>query len=310
MPIRPARWAAALLTWMTAAVAANAQLAVWLDFDGLIKGEATDPRHKDWIEIAGFDVGSERVIAPAGAGGGTATSRPVIADIGLLKFTDRSSPALFRSIVAGDKPFPKVTLDLAAGADSLFARVELENVLLSGQKFSVSADNRPVETISLNFTKITYTYFVQDGGELFTEYDLELSRAQSGSQTGVDPNLDSDGDGLPDWWERLYGLNPDLSDSGGDSDRDGFTNIQEFQLGTNPASGSSFFKATLALSGSTPGSYEITWNSVAGKRYVIEWSPDLATPFTALRTVTATAASSTEVITTTGKLGFYRVRPE
>jgi type VI secretion system secreted protein Hcp len=310
MPTRPARWAAALLTWMTVAVCANAELVAWLDFDGAIKGEATELRHKDWIEIIGFEAGADRVIGPAGAGGGTSYSRPVIADIGLVKFTDRSSPALFRSIVAGDKPFPKVTLDLTAGAGSLIARVELEDVLLSEQKFIASQDGRPVETIWLNFTKITYTYFVQDGGALFSEYDIELDRSKSGTLAGVDPDLDSDGDGMPDWWERLYGLNPDLNDANEDFDGDGFTNLQEFQLGTNPASGSSFFKATMAPSGSSPGSYEITWNSVAGKSYVIEWSPDLATPFTALRTVTATAASSTEVITTTGKLGFYRVRPE
>ena len=48
-------------------------------------------------------------------------------------------------------------------------------------------------------------------------------------------NADSDADGLPDDWERKYGLNPqDASDAGLDSDEDGFTNIAEFQAGTDP----------------------------------------------------------------------------
>ena len=48
-------------------------------------------------------------------------------------------------------------------------------------------------------------------------------------------NADSDADGLPDDWERKYGLNPqDPSDAALDSDEDGFTNLQEFQDGTDP----------------------------------------------------------------------------
>jgi len=42
--------------------------------------------------------------------------------------------------------------------------------------------------------------------------------------------FDSNGNGLPDWWERLYGL----SDPQGDPDGDGLTNLQEYQLGTHP----------------------------------------------------------------------------
>lgn len=48
--------------------------------------------------------------------------------------------------------------------------------------------------------------------------------------------LDADGDGLPDEWERKYGLNTaDQADAEGDFDKDGFTNIEEFKASTNPA---------------------------------------------------------------------------
>ncbi len=47
--------------------------------------------------------------------------------------------------------------------------------------------------------------------------------------------LDSDGDGLPDAYEIANGLNPyDPNDGSQDPDHDGLTNLQEFQLGTNP----------------------------------------------------------------------------
>ena len=49
---------------------------------------------------------------------------------------------------------------------------------------------------------------------------------------------DSDGDGLPDGWETLYGLDPNdpTGNNGalGDPDEDGLTNIEEWIFGTNP----------------------------------------------------------------------------
>ena len=46
--------------------------------------------------------------------------------------------------------------------------------------------------------------------------------------------LDKDGDGIPDWWEVHYGLNPNVRDSMLDSDGDGLRNYDEFNMGWNP----------------------------------------------------------------------------
>ena len=46
---------------------------------------------------------------------------------------------------------------------------------------------------------------------------------------------DSDGDGMPDEWEKQYGFNPkDASDNTKDKDKDGYTNIEECLNGTDP----------------------------------------------------------------------------
>jgi len=46
---------------------------------------------------------------------------------------------------------------------------------------------------------------------------------------------DSDGDGIPDWWENEYGLNPlDPADAEEDWDDDGLSNLAEYLAGTDP----------------------------------------------------------------------------
>lgn len=48
-------------------------------------------------------------------------------------------------------------------------------------------------------------------------------------------DLDTDGDGIPDWWELEHGLDPlDPTDAHIDHDGDGFTALEEYLAGTNP----------------------------------------------------------------------------
>ena len=53
---------------------------------------------------------------------------------------------------------------------------------------------------------------------------LEVIQYKSGI-----PPLDTDNDGIPDDWENANGLNPqDPTDGNKDSDKDGYTNIEEY----------------------------------------------------------------------------------
>jgi hypothetical protein len=51
---------------------------------------------------------------------------------------------------------------------------------------------------------------------------------------GADEWLDSDSDGLPDWWERTYFGDPTVADPLGDDDEDGRPNLVEYKRSTDP----------------------------------------------------------------------------
>jgi hypothetical protein len=70
--------------------------------------------------------------------------------------------------------------------------------------------------------------------------EISTSFANRGEELRLDfrtdiPTPDTDGDGLADWWEQLYGLNPaNGADALVDTDGDGWNNLKEFQLSTDP----------------------------------------------------------------------------
>jgi len=73
-----------------------------------------------------------------------------------------------------------------------------------------------------------------NGYETLTKFIDTANESTALGQITLKP-LDSDSDGMPDYWEELYGLNPnDSLDKYLDKDQDGYANFHEYQNETQP----------------------------------------------------------------------------
>ena len=77
-----------------------------------------------------------------------------------------------------------------------------------------------------------------DGDELLDKVEIDGVRTEYGTYYTNPLKFDTDNDGMPDGWEVKYGLIPirlsNTNDALTDKDFDGLSNLQEYQLGTNP----------------------------------------------------------------------------
>ena len=95
---------------------------------------------------------------------------------------------------------------------------------------------------------------------------------------GTDEWLDSDGDGLPDWWEQLHFGDPLAADPLGDDDGDGRTNLDEYARGANPFAAPRVFHVNLAGDDSWDG-LTATWDGEHGPKATIQAAIDACDPY-------------------------------
>ncbi|HMC27145.1 MAG TPA: Calx-beta domain-containing protein, partial [Verrucomicrobiae bacterium] len=97
----------------------------------------------------------------------------------------------------------------------------------------------------------------------------------------VESGLASNGDGLPDSWKARY-FAPGAIGSGpnDDPDDDGFTNLEEFQAGTDPLNAGSAIR--ISEIGSSNGEVRLKFETVLGKAYRLETAENPAGPWSTL----------------------------
>lgn len=147
---------------------------------GDIKGESTDSKHKDEIEIDSFSWGVTNE-GSMGRGGGGGTGKAQFQDLHFTKQMDKASPKLMSAAASGEHIKEAVLVARKAGGkgDQIeYLIITMNDVMVSSYQSSGSAGSTsiPVDSFSLNFSKIKYEYKPQkaDGsleGGVLAMYD-------------------------------------------------------------------------------------------------------------------------------------------
>ncbi|MBK1881407.1 S8 family serine peptidase [Luteolibacter pohnpeiensis] len=141
-----------------------------------------------------------------------------------------------------------------------------------------SARNFPEESMSEHIARIlnNTTPVTALSGKIVTGGRLDLLKI-----------VDTDSDGLPDWWETEH-FGDLAQTSSDDPDNDGYTNLEEFTADTDPTDAtdsptSGTTQSLLAIDSvstttdSTGSHFTMTFNTEVGYTYEVEWSETLET---------------------------------
>jgi type VI secretion system secreted protein Hcp len=161
-------------------------MPIYMKIDG-ITGSATEQNHTGWIEVHSKQYGVGRSITGTGPGAtkGREGGVPSISEFVMSKPACDASHDLMRESMLGTVPGKKVEIHVTRTGPSneqvIYEKFELENCMISGFSRSCSSNDTPQESVSLNFTKITYSISQQEtdattGNAKTSYYDLSLSK--------------------------------------------------------------------------------------------------------------------------------------
>jgi type VI secretion system secreted protein Hcp len=128
----------------------------FLKVDG-IDGESTNSRHGGEIEIESFSWGATQSGTSTGGGG---AGKVIFQDIHFTKILDKASPKLMLATATGEHIKEVVlTGEVSGKKGQKFLEIKMEDVIISSFQQGGSAGDYPTESISMNFSKIVFTYY-------------------------------------------------------------------------------------------------------------------------------------------------------
>lgn len=142
----------------------NAYAAVdyFMKIDG-INGEATNSMRpsetEGWIQIDSIQWAISRgLITPSGSSAARESSAPSISDVTVTKLTDSTSAKLMQESCCGGPKNVKIDFVVEAGDDTpaRYYTLTLENAQITA--YNMNAGEKPSESITMTYTKITYNY--------------------------------------------------------------------------------------------------------------------------------------------------------
>jgi type VI secretion system secreted protein Hcp len=140
--------------------------SIILDLGATIKGECTLEGYTDKIELMSYSHNVAMQVTNDVSNSERTSGKPHIGEFSVTKFIDVSTPTLNEYCCSG-KAIPTAIVIVGRNAAEStgqimpFITYTLSNVVLSNVSVSGGSGGKPVETLSLNFTKIKWEITAQ-----------------------------------------------------------------------------------------------------------------------------------------------------
>jgi type VI secretion system secreted protein Hcp len=148
---------------------------------GDIKGESSDSKHKDEIEVFSYSWGvtsTGRIDTGGGGGAGKATFQ----DLSFHHGIDKASPRLFAACATGEHiKEATITHRKAGKGQQEYLIIKMNDVIITGVALNDTTEETPSETVSLVFAKVDFEYKPRksdgslDAGVHF-KYDIKANK--------------------------------------------------------------------------------------------------------------------------------------
>jgi type VI secretion system secreted protein Hcp len=133
-------------------------MALYMKF-GDIDGDVTETGHPKWVELESFNFGVGRGISSTvGSSADRESTAPSISEVVVSKQNDVATGKLMQEALSGHGKLVKIDFTRTfKDKQEVYITLELTNTIISGYQHEAGGGGRPVETVSLNFTKVQFT---------------------------------------------------------------------------------------------------------------------------------------------------------
>lgn len=151
----------------------------YLKLDG-IEGEAVTSGFEKQIQLLSFSWGGSQTTSVAGTGGSGA-GKVDLSDLSIMKYYDKSSPQVFKSLISGTHIKTGVlSATKAGGGGKPFLKISLGELFVTSNQVSASSEI-PTESVSFSYNTIKVEYSTQNEQGILTavgavNYDLKANK--------------------------------------------------------------------------------------------------------------------------------------
>jgi type VI secretion system secreted protein Hcp len=134
----------------------------FLKIDG-IDGESTDAAHKGWIQLLSFAWGASNPSNVGSQSSGAGAGKVSLSDFSFTATTSKASPQLFVKCASGSRlPAVQFAARRRGRGSAEFIKLRLTDALISSYQTSGAAGGAPLDSVTLGFGQVAYSYYPQD----------------------------------------------------------------------------------------------------------------------------------------------------